>query len=78
MVTSSRVTLVTEELDAPGIINESQVFVIAHHKRIYEDKPIRVQVTGILGTANTKVKIKFILSEPEIYDDQKEEIFMHL
>ena len=31
VVTTSRVILVTEELEAPGIINASQVFVIAHH-----------------------------------------------
>ena len=75
MVTTNRVILVTEELEAPGIINESQVFVIAYHRRIDEDNSIRVQVTGTLGTANTKVKIKFVLSETEIYDHQRNEIF---
>ena len=70
MVTTSRVFLVTEELEAPGIINASQVFVIAHHDRIAEKNGIRVQVTGTLGTANTKVKIKFVLSRIEIVDDR--------
>ena len=32
-VPTSRVILVTEELEAPGIINESQVFVIAYHRK---------------------------------------------
>ena len=48
-VTTNRVILITEELEAPGIINASQVFVIADHYRIYEDNRIRVQVIWYTG-----------------------------
>ena len=70
IIPTSRVLLVTEELEAPGISNVSQVFVMAYDLRIFEDKGIKVYIIGTLGTANTKIKIKFALEETDTRDDK--------